>query len=374
MLAIQRVAQVTRQAELAAATPDAVPASRRGETVLARRTPVIAILVLGAVLLAFPFVTGMFGKTSSVEKLTGDFRTTFTDETLAQTRSDIDAVAEMSDQLRTETLPALPAALDMTDKEFGAYLGKEHPDVAAGVGELPRIVPRFEGLVTELEAQQGSYDRADAIPTGWLPSTLVPYLLVLAGLALVGLAGRALRAASQGKDASAPALLASVVVGVTLVAIATLFNIQGKGAAVDDFTAGLHPYFTQAGADQSRADMDTVQAMADQLQAKTLPALADALGMTRKEFNGYLAENYPAVATGVAALDDVLPRFQADVTAISDNVGSFEDVEQLPTGGMSTSSLYWWLLLPGLALVGTPLLAKRFTAAPAHVAPRVASA
>jgi|GEM_PF-5620375 len=316
----------------------------------------------------------MFGKTSSVEKLTGDFRSTFADDSLKQTRSDLDTVARMSTELRSETLPALPDALGMTEKEFTTFLAENDPDVAQGVGQLDRIVPRFDGLVTDLEAQQGNFERSDSIPTGSLPSTIVPFLLLLVGLALVLLAGRALRAANQGKNASSPALLASVVVGVTLVGIATLFNIQGKGAAVEDLTTGLHPYFTQAGADQSRADMDTIQAMADELRADTIPALADALGMSSKEFSTFLTENYPDVAAGVASLDASLPRFQAAVTAISDNVESFRDVEQLPAAGMSSSSLYWWLLVPGLALIGTPLLAKRFTAAPAHVAPRAASA
>ncbi|WP_183097954.1 hypothetical protein [Nocardioides pelophilus] len=341
---------------------------------LARRAPVIAILVLGAVLLVFPFATGLFGKTNSVEKLTGDFRTTFTDQSLQQSRSDIDAVARMSAQLQTETLPALPAALDMTDKEFASYLAKNDPAVTDGVAQLDQIVPRFDGLVTELEAQQGNFERADSIPTGWLPSTLLPYLLVLVGLALVVLAARAVRADNHGKDASGPAVAASVVVGVVLVAISTLFNVQGKGTAVDDLTAGLEPYFTQAGADKSRADLDTVQALADELQADTIPALADALGMSRKEFMAFLSDNYPDVAVGVASLDAALPRFQSDVTAISDNVGSFEDVQQIPTDGMPTSSLYWWLLLPGLALMCMPLLARRVAAAPAHAAPRAVSA
>lgn len=328
-----------------------------------RRVALILILVIGVVLLLFPFVTGLFGKTASVEKLTGDFRTTFTDSSLAQTRSDFDGITAMADQLQGETLPALPGALGMTDKQFAALVHEEFPDVEAGLVALPEILPRFEQLVGGLEDQQENFEQADSIPTGWLPSTVVPWLLIVPGLALVVLAGLALRG-RETRKVGAAALVASVVVGVVLAGAAVALNIQAKGKAVDDLTAALEPFFTEEGAAKTQADLATVGGLSEQFQRQTVPTLAKALGMNRKQFNAFLEKNYPDVATGVASLDTVLPRFQAAGDAVSDNVESFADVASIPTGNQPTTAVFWWFLLPGLALILLPLLV-RLTASPA---------
>jgi hypothetical protein len=323
-----------------------------------KRLCLFLVLVVGVVLFAFPFVTGLWGKTQSVEKLTGDFRSTFTDKTLAQTRTDFDGVVKMADQLTKQTLPALPPLLDMTSGEFSTALATNFPDVTTGVTALPRILPRLETLVSGLESEQADFKKADSIPTSWLPSTSLPWILVVFGglLALVALG------AIGGKVPAASAAGLTVIVGVVLVGVALFCQIHVKGEAVDRLTTTLKPFFTADGAAQTRQDMDAVQAMADQLQNDTLPFLATNLKMTPAQLNDFLAKNFPDVATGVASLDTVLPRFQADVTAISDNVKSFKDASNIPgdipvVGDQPTSSVFWWLVLPGVALILVGIIA-----------------
>jgi hypothetical protein len=325
-----------------------------------RRTALLLILVIGVVLMIFPFVTNLFGKTAGTEALTDTFRPTFTHATLEQTRTDFDGIKATAHQLQTETLPALPDALGMTDHEFATFLADNYPKVDHGVQELPRILPRLEKLVSGLEAEQGDFDRADAIPAGFLPITTVPWIVLVPGLALAVLAGLGLRREDEG--AVRAALAGSLVVGLVLAVAAIGLDLHGKGAAVDRLTDALGPFFSEDGAAQTREDMDTVQAMADQLQARTIPDLAKALGMTPKEFDGFLTDNFPTVASGVASFDTVLPRFQADVTAISDNVGNFQKTADIPFSFLPTSSVFWWLLLPGLVLIAIPVAVSRLEA------------
>lgn len=312
-----------------------------------KRIAVILVVVIGIVLFAFPFVTGLFGKTSSVEKLTGDFRNTFTDKSLQQTRDDFDGVKAMADQLTGQTLPALPGLLDMKPNEFNSAVATNFPAVNTGLQQLPRILPRLETLVSALQAEQSDFKKADAIPFSFLPSTIVPPVLLVVGALLVLLAGGVL----GGKVPAPTAVFGTIAVGVILVALALFSQIYSKGEAVDNITAKLKPFFTADGAAQTRTDLDTVTAMTDELQTKTLPFLATKLNVSATELNATIAKNWPDVSNGLAALPAVLPRFDADVTAISHNVKSFKDVSEIPLASEPTTSLLWWLVVPGIALI-----------------------
>lgn len=329
-----------------------------------KRLSLVAVLTIGLILVVFPIASNLFGKTIAVEHVTGDFRSTFTQKSLAQTRADLNGVVAMSDQLQKQTLPALPPALGMSPEQFQSFLGSNFPDVATGVSQLNTILPRFEGLVGGLESQRSNFDKADSIPTGFLPSTIVPYLFLVPGALLVVLAGIGLARVNPHprEKSSFVALIAALVVGVVLAGAALGLSVHAKAKAVDDLTAALGPAFTTAGAAQTRTDMDTVQAMADQLQKETLPALAKALKMSDTEFGAFMTKNFPDVAKGVTQLDTVLPRFQADVTAISDNVSDFHKVSSIPTEGSPTTALFWWFVIPGVVLIvisGAALAARR---------------
>lgn len=323
----------------------------------AKRLSLGLVLVIGLVLASFPFVTHLFSKTDGTEQLTGDLRATFTDSSLHQTRRDLDGVVAMAGELQAKAMPALAAALNMSDEDFHRFLADNYPDVATGVDGLATVLPRFETLVGGLETEQSDFHKADAIPASFLPSTVLPWLLLTVGLLLAALAGLALfRGTAAGSRVAGQALAGSVTIGLVLVAASIGLSIHAKGDAVDALTTNLKPFFTTSGAAKTRADLDTVQAMADQLQADALPGLAKALGMSDEQFADFLTANFPKVADGVAQLDTVLPRFQADVTTISANVDSFGQTADIPTGGMPAASLFWWLLLPGLALIGVPMV------------------
>jgi hypothetical protein len=336
--------------------------------VLLKRISVLVMLVVGLVLTTFPIATSMFSKTSGVEQLTGDFRESFTPGALDQTRTDFDGVVAMSDELQTKTLPALAPALGMSPAEFDAFMAKNYPDVTDGISQLNTILPRFGSLVGGLETQAPNFRKADSIPINFLPSTVVPLLFLLPGLVLVALAGRGLvRSFRDGEERPGDvALVASAIVGVVLIGATVGLSVHAKGQAVDDMTGAFAPVFTESGAAQVRTDMNVVQAMADQLQAETLPALAKALDLSDKELATFLATNFPAVAAGVDRLDVVLPRFEALVAGVGDNVDSFAKASSIPTEDEPTTALTWWFVIPGLVLILVPavvLLAVRLAPA-----------
>ena len=325
-----------------------------------------AVATLGIVLFLFPLVTGMLSNTNGVEKLTGSLRSSMTPSALAQTRADMNTVQAMSDQLQAQTLPALPGALGMSPDAFKGYMGKNFPDVDNGVSQLNTILPKFQGLVGGLEMQAPNFRKADEIPTNFLPSTTVPFLFLIPGAALFLLAGSAL---VLGREKLARAtLVVSAVVGIVFIVAPLVLSVPSKAKAVDDLTTAFGPVFTDQGATAARADMDVIQNMSNQLQQQTLPALAGALDMNSTQFQGFMVQNYPDVATGVSQLNTILPRFQGLVSAIEENVGSFQKAASIPTAGTATTTLSWWFFAPGIILlaiggigigIATPAVTRR---------------
>ena len=319
-----------------------------------RRTIVLgAITAIGALLFLFPLTTGMLGKTQGVETLTGDLRASFEPAALAQTRADMNTVQAMSDQLQAQTLPDLPNALGMSPQQFQDYMGQNFPDVASGTAQLNTILPKFQTLVTGLETQAPNFLAADQIPTSTLPSTVVPYLFLVPGAVLVLLAGGALLL-GRGRDGnglSRPALAVSVVVGLVFVVAPLVLAVPAKARAVDDLTAAFGTVFTDSGVAAVRSDMTVIAKMSDQLQTQTVPALASALKMDSTQFQDFMGQNYPDVATGMGQLNDILPRFEALVTGMENNVDSFQLAASIPTAGQATTTLTWWFIVPGIALI-----------------------
>lgn len=326
-----------------------------------QKAALATILLVGVVLTVFPIATNMFGKTGGVEKLTGDFRSAFAPSAVEQTRTDLDGIVAMSDELQTKTLPALPEALGQTPDEFSAFMTANFPDVAAGIPQLNPIISRFDGIVSGFEAQASNFRKADTIPSSSMSSRVVPYLFLVPGVLLIGLAAAGLARGSS--RAPKVALVASVVVGLGLAGGALGLSVHAKGQAVDDMTAAFGPVFTDAGVAQMDQDMNVIEAMAAQLQAETLPGLAKGLGMTPEAFNTFMGDNFPDVAAGVGSLDTVLPKFRGIVDGIGANLDSFDQAANLPTAGMPATSLAWWLLLPGTLLVVVPLAAFASTRA-----------
>lgn len=327
------------------------------------KTAILAsVAAVGALLFVFPFATGLISKTQGVEYLTGNLRAAFEPQALEQTRADMSTIQAMADQLQAQTLPALPAALGMSPEQFQQFMGQNFPDVAIGVGQLDTILPKFQNLVTGLDTQAPNFRAADQIPTNFLPSTTVPLLFLIPGALLVVLAAGALvfGHSLSRTTLSRATLVVSVVTGLVFVGAPWVLSVPAKASAVDDLTAAFDQVFTDEGAASIRADFTVIEKMADQLQTQTVPALMQGLKMDPTQFQAFMVENFPAVADGMAQLDDILPRFAGLVTGIDQNVGNFQQAASIPTAEHATTTLTWWFVLPGIALIilgGAGLLA-----------------
>lgn len=172
------------------------------------RLVVPVALAVAAVLVLAPLVLSVPEKTQAVDDLTNAFRPAFSSEGVATTREYLDTVHAMIDELAGVALPALADGLSMPLPDFQAFLGASFPDVAAGLGSIGDILGRFDGLVAAVESDATSFHRADSIPTGGTPTTLLHWLFVVPGLLLIAGIGGPTLAGRLRAGRTAPADLA----------------------------------------------------------------------------------------------------------------------------------------------------------------------
>jgi hypothetical protein len=326
------------------------------------RIGMVAALAIGVAMVVGTVAISLPSKTAGAERLTDSIRPAFTASAVAQSRTDLEQIKAMAGGLQREVAPTLSHRLGMTPAQFNAFLGHNFPAVAKGVGQLDGIVPRFDGIVNGLEQQQGNFAKADAVPVSKpidLPATTVPWVFFLCGglVALVALAGLLWPARW-----STTSLVTACVVGAGLIIAPLALDLNGKAKAVDSLTDAFRPAFSQPGSQQIRTDMNTVQAMADQLQTDLLPAVAGRLKVTPAQLTENLSQISPAFAAGVAGLPQSLPRFQALVRDIEANGGNFRAADAIPVASTKATTLLWLFLVPGVILLlvgGVPLLAAR---------------
>jgi hypothetical protein len=324
------------------------------------RTATIVSLIIGASMVVVPFAFNLPSKTGGADNVTGAFRSTFAEKSIAQAQTDIKVVDATAEELQTKLLPGLARTLKLSNTRFAAFVEHSFPDIAAGVALLPKSVPYFDGVVNTLAAQRENFQKSDHIPTSYLPVKTVPWLLIIPGLLVLLASGLALR---NGGAWAGLAPLASLAVGLIVVIVLVTASISGKTTALQKFTVAFRPVFTDQGAKTTVSYLDTTTKMARQFQDEAVPAIAKQLGLSQAQMGAALQRDYPAVAAGVPKLTgEILPRFSGIAAKIAPNIDNEKKTDAIPLSAWSARMTFWLFLAVALGLIlagGIPLLAGR---------------
>ncbi|MDI2125920.1 hypothetical protein [Yinghuangia seranimata] len=320
------------------------------------------VLLLGIGLIVFPLADGLPKKTQGVDNVQDTFRDAMSKEGLKTSRDDLVTMQLMLKQLKTETLPQLAARNGQTPEQLQVLLGSVFPAVGKGLKDVDTIMPRFEHLVTVMEQQGPNFRTADEIPTADVPNTGVTYLFLVPGIILtvVGAAGLFFSFRPGRSVVPTIALATSVALGVVMVAGTLATDQLGKTKAAAEMFDAFRPTFTQEGYTQSRDDMNTLKAFADEMQTKAIPFLAAAAKQTPEQYTAGLSSQYQEVGKGLAQTPRILHRFDSMVNDIGTNVDSFHQADSIPSYDAKNSKVEqvpWYILIPGIALILVPGIA-----------------
>ncbi len=278
--------------------------------------PAVVVLV-GLAFLTTTFTNDLFAVGPAFEEMIDDFRPLLQDEALAQAQADLEGLGAVSAEFESAVVPTMAVELGMAPEEFQAMLGRDFPAVATGAAALPDIGAEFTGLVGLLADQQELFASADEIPTADLPATTVPWGILLAGLAVIA-AGALL---FQWRPWGAWFVMS---LGVLLVAVPVILSLPQKSADADDLNDNLEPVYTVETVLGAQEALGTVSAMATEMQEDMLPALATQLGLAPEQLDGFLGENFPALAASMQAMPDTLGRFGTFVETFNNNLDNYD--------------------------------------------------
>ncbi|HWL44301.1 MAG TPA: hypothetical protein VNQ73_15275 [Ilumatobacter sp.] len=315
-----------------------------------RRIIAIGSIAIGLFLIASPLVLRYPAKTSGVETMTRELGPLLTEPALAQTRADIETLNAFAAELQQEAIPHLAGALAeagaiASPADFEQFAAGQYPDLAAGLaGFDTEILPHFNGLVDAMEANRVNFEKADAIPTTWMPATTLTPMLVILGVVATALGILA------WKRRSLSSLVPIGVLGAVIVVVTTLvLQLPDKTAATDDLSDAFRPMFTEESLATSRALAGTAAAAGVEF-SRALPEMAAALGAPPEQFAASLSAQFPAVGAAMQDFDDIVGRFGSILERVEANAESFRLADQLPTAGTSATLVTWHLLAPGLTL------------------------
>ncbi|HMC53116.1 MAG TPA: hypothetical protein VKI64_10180 [Acidimicrobiales bacterium] len=147
-----------------------------------------------------------------------------------------------------------------------------------------------------------------------------------------------------------------LVVGLVMAIGSLVISLPAKTQGVDNLTNDFRPAFRPAALAQSRQDMDTVKAMAAELDAKAIPALAAQFHTTPDQFRASLASGFPAVGAGMRQLPTILSYFDGVVGGLQAQAGNFHLADAIPAKPFPATFVTYLFLLPGLALAGAAAL------------------
>ncbi|MYW00857.1 hypothetical protein [Streptomyces sp. SID3343] len=161
--------------------------------------------VIGLGLVVGTFATGVVGKTEASEKMFTAFRPTFTDAGYQQAHQDLKTLGDMAAGMKAKSIPQMAKIAQKSTEQFTAELSTTYPAVGKGLLETDRILAKFNALVDNIGANIDTFKNADSIPDKDTEVSVMPWLLIGPGLAVLLLSGVALVGgyAGRGRDGSA---------------------------------------------------------------------------------------------------------------------------------------------------------------------------
>lgn len=150
-----------------------------------------------------------------------------------------------------------------------------------------------------------------------------------------------------------------MLIGAGLIAITLISNLFAVGPAFENLITDFRPALTQSSIDTARTDIAGLSAVEKEFTSKLAPALSQQLKMTPAQFNGFVSQNFPAVAAGMSALPNVVTTFNGLIDTLDNQRPLFASADAIPTSDLPATTVPWAMLGAGLVVFLIGLLMVR---------------
>lgn len=151
----------------------------------------------------------------------------------------------------------------------------------------------------------------------------------------------------------------AIGVGVVFIVVTIAQNLFEVGPAFEELIDDFRPVLQDEALAQTGGDIAALGAVGDEMQTAVIPGISQALGMSPDDFGAFMGSEFPAVATGVQALPEIVPTFQSLLSSLADQQELFFSADEIPTEDLPATTVPWGLLVAGIAVIVTGLLMLR---------------
>lgn len=150
-----------------------------------------------------------------------------------------------------------------------------------------------------------------------------------------------------------------MLAGAGLIAMTLINNLFAVGPAFENLIVDFRPALTQSSIDTARTDIAGLSAVQTEFTDKLASALSQQLKMTPTQFNGFVSQNFPAVAAGMSALPSAVPTFDGLINTLDKQRPLFASADAIPTKSLPATTVPWSLFGAGLLVFFIGLLMLR---------------
>jgi hypothetical protein len=294
----------------------------------------------GVGLIVLPFALSLFPRAAAGERILDRFRQTMSVAGLHSLATNFATMGGAVDQFINQASPQLAHQLGMTPAQFAAYEQHAFPAVSAAVTGIPPLVAFVAPVNAQLQALHPPFASVDSLPFLGLPLTTIPWLLLAAGVALIGVGAWTLRGRRRAS------LAAAGVLGAALLAIPLALSYPSKASDAARVQAVGRVALSQAAVDGATKANALIDGLVTQVQGRMVPVLAQRLGSTSAQFGATLAREYPRVAKGLAAWPSIKP---GALHLVALQRASVSDAVSM--NGLAFRPLPWYIMGPAIALL-----------------------
>ncbi len=147
-----------------------------------------------------------------------------------------------------------------------------------------------------------------------------------------------------------------MLVGAALIAVAVFRNLFAVGPAFESMIEDFRPWLTDESIATLRADIGGLEGAVVEFQTGLAPALAAQLGMSPEEFGALIAEEFPAVATGMATVPEAAGSFSGIIDLLDAQQENFASADAIPTNDLPATTVPWGMAIAGAAAIAIGVL------------------
>jgi hypothetical protein len=318
-----------------------IAAARAGQSLPPRRRwPLLALLAVGAGLIAVPVITQMSDRAPKGADMISAFEPYMQPERVESFKRDLRDVAaytgELDNQIPATLYPdaASPAAARQKVLEKNAQ-------IAIFSQQWKDVDKTFDDLLGRIQRNEDNYQAVASLPS----FNLFPWFFLIPGALLIVLAAAGLL---FGRVAWLPLRRAALAIGVGLIIAPIVFQMYTRAPQGAEMVRDFKSIENRATVQRVQGHFSTITIGHGAIDDEVRPALREQ-GLSTKAID----DRFPGTATLDERWTKVLNNMTPMIGVMNDNIGNYRAVAALPP----FTSFIWLFLIPGLLVVGLVLYA-----------------